>query len=200
MTDQNLPVVITAEQLGSLPASLAKVVESRTEGRYPDGGGFYLVEKPWNMPENPSAVLIQDARSALPWAEDQCRPAAKEALAKWLNSLGVLCAGKMSAQDAAAKLQAYSAMLEVPASILTKTTLDEAAREFQWFPSYAEISQFLEAKAGAKHKIRDRLRAIANARPTPQEQAKVPWSQRTQEERDRFDAMVMAAIHKINAA
>jgi len=175
-----------------MPSRLAKLVESRTENRYPADGDAYSVEALWRMPETISQDLIEEARQAIPAAEAACQPAPKEALSKWLNSLGVLCAGRMSAEDAAVKLQAYSAMLEVPASILNKHTLDEAARQFQWFPSYSEIAQFLDPRAAAKTKILDRVRRIAAASPTRSE-ARTTWANLPQDRKDRVNEALKRA-------
>lgn len=182
-----------------MPSHLAKIVSSRTEGRYPVDGEFYLAELPWNLPESISPGLIQDARSALPAAEADCRPADKAQVGKWLNALGMLCAGSMTAQEAAAKLNAYSTMLEVPASVLTRTNLDEAAKKFTWFPSYAEVAQFLEARSSVKRKIRDRLERIATSTPSQQEPANVPWSQRTEDQKARLDSILAETYARLKA-
>lgn len=79
-------------------------------------------------------------------------PAPQDVFRKWLASLGTLCAGNVGLADAEAKITAYAAMFEAPIGLLNKTTLDRAAREFKFFPTYGEIVEFFEEEAREIHR------------------------------------------------
>lgn len=76
----------------------------------------------------------------------------REATAKWLIRLGTLCAGQTSVADAKAKIAAYVELLDYPLGCFTTQTLEAAARQFKWLPSYAELTEFLDGEA-ARAKI-----------------------------------------------
>lgn len=175
---------------------MARIVESRIEWRYPNEGEAYQIEVAWEMPRPVTEKMVADAKAYFPVAQTDCQNAGRDAIERWLTALGTLCAGKMGVEEAQAKLKAYSSMLEVPASVLTKQTLDEAARKFTWFPAYGEIAEFLDSKAQIKRKIRDRLDRIAKARPEhDREPGFTPWSQRTPEQKKMInDALRRAGI------
>lgn len=62
----------------------------------------------------------------------------------WLKALGVLTAGNMSLAEVAAKVAANAALLSAyPAWAFSPGSLDAMAREFKFFPSYAELSESL---------------------------------------------------------
>lgn len=143
--------------------------------------------------------MVEDAKAYFPAAQADCQLASRETVERWLTALGTLCAGKMAIEEAQAKLKAYSSMLEVAASVLTKASLDEAARKFTWFPAYGEIAEFLDGKMQVKIKIRDRLDRIARARPEhDREPGFTPWSQRTPEQKEMInDALRRAGVANV---
>lgn len=103
--------------------------------------------------------------SAIPILEAMLRPAMQTEIEKWLASLGILVAGNMPADDARMKLKAYGSLLNAPRSILTKDTLDKAGRKFKWFPSYSEITEFLDAEKTELENMLYRARSLAKWEP-----------------------------------
>lgn len=147
--------------------SLAKALESPKSYRYTDDGyGGELVEEPWRLPAAPPEVRAEAGR-VLRILEPQTARADKGIVAKWLGSLGVLCAGQMSAADAKAKLGAYSALLDYPAGCFTEASLRDAATRFKWFPAFAEVAEFLDEVAKPIRQKADRLAKIAGAPDEP---------------------------------
>ena len=73
----------------------------------------------------------------------------REITAKWLIRLGTLCAGQTSVADAKLKITEYIALLDYPVGCFTDQTLDAAARQFKWLPSYAELTEFLDGEAAS---------------------------------------------------
>lgn len=71
------------------------------------------------------------------------QPAKCANVSKWLASLGVLLAGKMSIDEAKVRIAAYTELLDMPEYCYTKESLGNAAREFQWWPSFKELDDFL---------------------------------------------------------
>lgn len=122
-------------------------------------------------------------------------PADRPALDKWLASLAVLVVGgTMTGDDAKLKLKAYSSMLEgrVPLSILTRTTLDEAARTFKFLPGYGELAEFLDQRGRWQSISVQRLEHLLKL---PRERAKPPaerprYDQLPEDERSKFDAIM----------
>lgn len=72
----------------------------------------------------------------------------------WLATLGVLCAGNMTADDAKTKIAAYKGLLHPCRGVLTQETLDKAGRTFKWFPTYGEVAELL---ASEEREIRHQL-------------------------------------------
>lgn len=68
-----------------------------------------------------------------------------EIVDKWLRSLGVLCAGTMTADEARTRCAAYSGMIaaEFPVAAFTLKSLEAVARECRFFPSYGELVDHL---------------------------------------------------------
>jgi hypothetical protein len=140
---------------------------------------------------------VDAARSRLRAAENLLRPADKQTLAKWLATLGVLCAGQMSADDAKTKIAAYVPLLDVPAAILTKQTLQDAGREFKWFPSFAELAAFMDRQSWPLRKLAARLRRIAEMAPAIEHREGGDWSELTPEQKAELDAKLQAVKNKL---
>lgn len=107
----------------------------------------------------------------------------------WLAQLGVLCAGNMPAADAKVKIQAYGYDLEFPALCFTDATRASAARQFTWFPSFAELSEFLESIARPYRIQLERMRRISSAE-TKIEPRGRKWSDLTDDERKAHNDMM----------
>lgn len=99
-------------------------------------------------------VAAMDAKSDLARVTD---------MEEWLASLGPLVAGNISVEDARAKLAAYCGMLEYPAACFTKASLAKAAKRFKFFPTFSELTEFLDAQHADLRVKRQRLEAIVRA-------------------------------------
>lgn len=55
----------------------------------------------------------------------------------------MLTAGKMSLDEAKARISAYSAMLEFPEACYSPESLKRAGSKFKFFPSFAEVEEHL---------------------------------------------------------
>ncbi len=64
---------------------------------------------------------------------------------KWLASLGTLCAGAMPLDEAQTRVVAYATILcgQFAPHHFSQQSLERAAREFKFFPSFAELSELL---------------------------------------------------------
>lgn len=111
-------------------------------------------------------------------------PADRDKVTDWLKSLGLLCAGgRMSGQEAEARITAYTGMLNYPYACFTDDTLRRMAEKVTWFPSFGEVSSHLKAEKEILEEEWRRLRALAS----PQAQAHRddgPWTPPTQAQRD----------------
>lgn len=74
------------------------------------------------------------------------QPAKRANVSKWLASLGVLLAGRMSLDEAKVRVAAYTELLDMPEYCFTKESLGNAAREFHWWPSFKELDDFLSTQ------------------------------------------------------
>lgn len=161
------------------------------------GGGAY--EGRWRPPDHLSDRLRPTVASELAEADARIAPAERTQVARWLASLAVLVAGgRVTADDAKLKLDAYTAMLdgEVPASILTRSSLDDVARQFKFLPSYAELREALDQLESPLRRRADKLRRLLDLPAPPP-----PWTPPTQEEMDRVSAILAAGkARKIEAA
>jgi hypothetical protein len=165
-----------------------------TEIRYSDDDrGAFTVALAWRLPERITPELIAAAKRFLPATEDALKPAPRQKAKDWLAMLGTLCAGQMTAADAKAKIGVYVPLMEAPELVLTRETLREAGERFKWFPSFAEISAFMDEKVGPIKQLRARLEALANAKPTlpPPSKGKA-WSELTDEEKAAHNAAMDA--------
>jgi hypothetical protein len=159
--------------LDSLPYSLTRLVDVDSDE--------------WTRPQSLTSAEIQSARGRLSRAEALLKPADKALVQKWLQALGVLCAGQMTAADAKAKIGAYVPLLDAPASVLNRRTLADAGRAFKWFPSFAELSEFLDGRTWVMRKLAARLKLLAETTPQIEHQPGSDWKDLTQEQRDEID-------------
>ena len=62
-------------------------------------------------------------------------------IVEWLRSLGVLCAGSMSADEARTRCGAYADMIqtEFPVAAFNRATLQAVAARAKFFPAYGEL-------------------------------------------------------------
>jgi hypothetical protein len=104
-----------------------------------------------------------------------------------VTALGTLTATRPGEADGLAKVRAYAAMLEFPASAFTRSSLDAAARKFRWFPSYAELVEHLEAEVAQAKALRHQLRR-AVALPVEGSKPSGKYSAMTDAQRAEFDA------------
>lgn len=123
-----------------------------------------LVPRTWYLPPNVPRDLQIAAKAALPGALDDARVADQDTIRKWLAALGVLCAGQLTAADAKAKISIYAPMLrEHSAAAFTAATLQRAGKKFKWFPSFAEIDEFLRPFTTEAANLAVRLDEISQA-------------------------------------
>lgn len=186
----------TSQALSSLPENRERVRELDRmltgEWMFPPGGESY--EGRWRKPESFPVSLRPLAEEALVEARAEAVLADKPTISKWLASLAVLCAGgNMTAEDAKAKLQAYAAMFDgqLPASILTRSSLDEVARKFKFLPSYGELAPALSRLANPVLRRVDRLETLL-ALPPPEP----PWTPPSDAEKAAVTAMVTGVMKR----
>lgn len=100
------------------------------------------------------------------------RPADGDVVRKWLGDLGVLVAGAMGVDEARAKLAAYANLIadDFPRAAFTRRTLATAGRRFKFFPSFSELSEFLDETHGDLRTKVDRLQALAKPGRQPRTQ------------------------------
>ena len=149
----------------SMSETLERALQRQTvQQDSPDG--IVAIQMPWRPPERIPPSLIVEAKAVHQVYLTRCEPAPKELLKAWLSKLGILVTNSMTASDAKAKLAGYASLMEFPETCLTKETLEEAARQFKWFPNYAELCDFFEEKARDDRERCDALEWLANAIPT----------------------------------
>ena len=148
--------------------------------------------------EQPGAALSissqtrADAEAALAAIERALEPAPRETVERWIEALGALTAAPQGEDEAARKTRAYAAMLEFPASAFSRRSLDAAARRFRFFPSYAELTEHLEAETADLKTTRHQLRR-AVALPIADHRPVGKWSAMTPEQREEFDRLMEQA-------
>jgi hypothetical protein len=186
----NLPSIATV----SLSSSLRAACEPKREYAYdPDDERKGHLRESWSMPERITEQLKRDAAAAVRQMDAALVPANPQMVRQWLTALGVLVAGSMTAGDAKAKVGAYAPMLDHPACCYTRETLEEAGREFKFFPSFSEVAAFLDRKAEPVRLLRQRLNAISRAPVTEREAPVKRYRDLSPEERARVDQMFASA-------
>jgi hypothetical protein len=175
--------------LPKLSGVLTSAIEDSSRNLHPtpDGDGYV-----WRPP-SVSAVARDEAKRAVAAFEAALVPALHGMKLAWLTKLGALCASRMTDADVKTIFPQYAAALDYPALCFTDDTRNAAARRFKFFPTVAELTQFLDAEAQPHRQQLHRLRRIAaNEAPPP--------DTRTEEERlrdrqtmgDRFGQLARA--------
>lgn len=106
---------------------------------------------------------------------------------EWLTRLGTLVAGQISLTEAKARIMAYKTDLDYPSLCYTDRTRIEAARRFNWFPSFAELSAFLDQVAAPMRSRLVRLKALAECPVDPPPRR---YHDLTDEEKAAHEAMM----------
>jgi len=130
---------------------------------------------------------MTEARDLAATVDALLRPAPVEAIERWLEALGVLCAASPQEADAARKVRAMALMLEFPPRCFNRASLDAAARKFKFFPSYSEVCQHLEDEARGLKRQRHDLRRVL-ALPVEDDIPPPRYQDLTPEQRAQFDA------------
>lgn len=121
-----------------------------------------LIPVAWTPPDTITPEVQREARELLEQHERASQPADMAAVRIWLAGLGMLTAGKMTAEDAKSKILAYAGTMKYPAGVFTQDSLDRAGRNFKkWFPTYGEVCEFLDREKSAIGVKAGRLRIIA---------------------------------------
>ena len=143
------------------PATLVTAVKGRTKTTGLSRDGELAYSNTWKLPVITEEIQAQ-ASIALAQMEDT--PDATDAdKAKWVGSLMTLCTGRKEVGDVKAKIVGYSAMIEYPEFVFTKSSLARAATKFTWFPAYAELVEFLDSEVSEYRTIIRRLTSIVDA-------------------------------------
>lgn len=165
--------------MASLPPSLTRLIDVETDG--------------WTKPLDLTMEQVLSSRAWLPRAEALLKPADRKLIEKWLIHLGVLCAGQISTEDAKAKVMAYAELMDAPASVLNKRTLADAGRAFKWFPSFAEVSEFLDGRTWVMRKLAARLKLLSETTPQLEHHQGSDYNTLTQEQKDELDRKLAQA-------
>ena len=175
-------------------------VQSRSDWRFtPEdqhgsptrSGGALPVEASWDIPTVITQQLIDAAAEALPAWREYMAPCDLAKAGHWLAQLGVMCGGpKMTADEAKEKIVAYAVGLQFPAFCFSDKSLYTAAKKFKWFPTFSEVSDWLEAKSRVSQDTLTRLEMLASAQPTkPREPDMVRTiAEATPEQREKHEA------------
>lgn len=149
----------------------------------------------WTPPTVIPPELRREAADALPGLLAWMQPADDAGVRQWLGDLGVLVAGNLGADEARAKLVAFTSLLtdDYPRAAFTKRTLAAAARRFKFFPAFAELCDFLDdTKAELRTKV-DRVQALAKPAPRRREPPPEPVSiEQRHRNADRFRLIATA--------
>lgn len=175
-------------------ADLSKAVAGESVPVY---GGDYGVEfrDRWRCPSVVPLSLRDEANTVLEKARVALTPPTSQDVTKWLVALGLLVASKMTEADARAKVAAFVPLIDHPAGCFTSDSLKRAAKRFDWWPSFKELSAFLDAEAKPCRDVVARLEILASARPmlvAPGREASGPKAspERIDEIMGRFRQMV----------
>lgn len=141
----------------------------------------------WKPPASVSNEMRTEAAALVAKIDAAMGLCPQDDVRDWLTSLGALVAANITVADARARLTAYVGMLEYPSACYTKASLRKAARRFKFFPTYGELTDFLDAQLAEIRTKRQRLQAIINAA-AGQRQIEAPKRQ-TVEERQRIGAL-----------
>jgi hypothetical protein len=151
-----------------------------------------LIPLPWQLPSHTSAELVDQAWSALHGFPDLEEAKASD-LALWLATLGALCGGKTSPDEAKVKISTYVDLLlddfsPFPLAVLTKATAGRVAKRFDFFPTYKNLHRMLSEEIWELLEPRRRLEVIANANASPGRPDPIPrYSELSDDQRAAID-------------
>lgn len=114
----------------------------------------------WQAPSSIPETVMEEAIEQLEIVGKLMEPAPVDIVQKWLNSLGLLVAGKMSADEAKVRISAYAYLLDLPGYAYDKENLRKAAIEFKWWPSFGELHEFLKRQDNEISRTYWRLKLI----------------------------------------
>lgn len=128
----------------------------------------------WEPAGPPTPAVIADAKAWLAEMAPLLGRARPDAVVQWLTALALQTAGSnMTAADAAAKAAAYaSTLVDEPGHSFSTGTLKAAARHFKWFPSVAEITEFLAKETKARRAQAEVARRLAESPPVENAEAR----------------------------
>lgn len=180
--------------LPKLSKTLDLAISDSGNLQYSPGSDRYA----WAPPGQVAPSVQAEAAVAAAQYEAELRAAQRGHVMHWLVQLGLLAASHMSSGDVKAKIHAYATDLDFPEICYTDATRALAGRRFNWFPSFAELSAFLDEVA-SPYRIRlDRLRrisvAVVKTEPGPK-----GWSDMTDEERECQDREMADCMRKLRA-
>lgn len=176
-------LTLSNKALPGLPASCPKIaprvaaaIQTRTNWRFtpedehgnPTRYGGALPEViGWDIPTTITQSLIDDAAKHLPAWREFMKPCEKGIVGEWLARLGVMCGGpKMTVDEAREKIAIYAVGLNFPAFCFSEKNLYKAAESFKWFPTFSELSDWLERIAREATATLGRLEMLAGATPS----------------------------------
>jgi len=147
-----------------LPNSLWAILADPQVPVYGADGGFDTRAGTWHPP----AVVTPEQRAAAKAALGErllalaTNVTGRQAV-EWVLSLAMLTAGRaMSTEDAKARATAYASMLaDYPAAVLTRESLQRAATDFKFFPSYAELVERLDVEVRRLKREQRKLEQLA---------------------------------------
>ncbi len=151
------------------PPSVVREVTTTTF----DSDGVFVGATHWD-PVTPTPAAIAAAKRWLIDMAPLLDRARVDSVRQWVIALALQTSGKgMSAGDAEAKAMAYSSTLcDEPGHSFTTGTLKAAARHFKWFPSVAEIIEFLRKEAADRHGQAAAVRRLAESSPVENAEAR----------------------------
>jgi hypothetical protein len=121
----------------------------------------------WRLPSI-TAELKGDALRALPVAVEGAKSASQSRMKKWLTSLGTQTAHRkdQSGHTVESRIELMAATMEVTgfaSGAFTQRSLAAASCHFAWFPSMAELAEFLKPLSDEAKEQPERVRKIADA-------------------------------------
>lgn len=170
--------------------AVERALQPKQRGYVDAEGQFQLAEGEWRPTVLDDAAKAEARRMLEALSLDQ---ADEQTTAKWLTALGTMTAtGKMTVDDAKAKLLAFAKMLRYPAGCFSRDSLDRAGRRFSWFPSYAEVAEFLDGERDRLATRRRRLEALLDteAKPTAEQSKPRRWADLSSEQKAATDALL----------
>lgn len=156
-----------------LPSFLAELLADPEIAVYGEHG-FDTKAGIWSPPAVIDDAIKLSARQALGEYDRVLETkATRRQATEWALSLMMLTGGRHAAvDDAKAKATAYAMMLiDYPAAVLTRDTLNGVAKAFRFFPAYAELAEHLDINVRRLQRERRKLATLA-AEPQPVSKAR----------------------------